>query len=182
VPLHDHLAVAGTGPATGGRNLDMRRHLYGATAVFALALILTGCGDAEKQPGNGQPSPAASLDRHAKGVKFAQCMREHGIDMADPEPGKPVTMKFKGVDQATVSKAMEACREWAPEGATGGKQDPQQAEQMRKFTQCMRDNGVESFPDQEGAGIRVDAKVAEDPDFEAANAKCAKEFMPGLGK
>lgn len=160
----------------------MRRHLYGATAVFVLALALTGCGgDAGARPAGGTSAPA-SLDPHAKGVKFAQCMREHGIDMADPEPGKPVTMKFMGVDQATVQKAMEACREWAPEGMTSGKQDPQQAERMRKFAQCMRDNGVEAFPDQEGNGIRVDAKVAEDPDFEAANAKCAKEFLPGLGK
>ena len=162
----------------------MRRHLYRATAVFALALALAGCGDdpAATAKGGGQPSAAASLDRQAKGLKFAQCMREHGVDMPDPEPGKPALMQFKDVDQATVQKAMEACREWAPEGMTSGKQDPKQAEQMRKFTQCMRDNGVESFPDQEGNGVRIDAKVAEDPDFKAANDKCAKEFMPGLSK
>ncbi|MEV4510732.1 hypothetical protein AB0K00_17390 [Dactylosporangium sp. NPDC049525] len=161
----------------------MRRHLYGATAVFALALALTGCGgdDTAGTPKAG-PTATASLDRQAKGVKFAQCMRENGIDVPDPEPGKPALMQFKNVDQAKVEKAMEACREWAPEGMTGGKQDPQQAEQMRKFAQCMRDNGVESFPDQEGNGIRIDAKVAEDPDFKAANEKCTKEFMPGLGK
>lgn len=158
----------------------MRRHLYGAAAAFILALALTGCGGGEQPKAAG--TPTTSLDPSAKGVKFAQCMRENGIDMADPEPGKPVLMKFQGVDQAKVQKAMEACREWAPEGMTNGKQDPQQAEQMRKFAQCMRENGVESFPDQEGNGIRVDAKVAEDPDFEAANAKCAKEFLPGLAK
>ena len=161
----------------------MRRHTYRLIAVLALAATLTGCGgekSGDAPPAGGtQGSAAPSLDPYAKGLKFAQCMRENGVDMEDPEPGKGVQLRVQGVSQETVQKAMEACREWAPEGANGGKADPKQAEQIRKFAQCMRDNGVEAFPDQEGAGIRVDKSVAEDPDFEAANDKCSKEFLPG---
>lgn len=161
----------------------MRRHMYGVVALLVAALALTGCGGTGEDgtPAAGSSAPA-SLDPHTKGVKFAQCMRENGIQVDDPEPGKGVRMLVQGVSQEQVQKAMEACREWAPEGATGAKADPAQAEQMRKYAQCMRDNGVEAFPDQEGTGIRIDKSVADDPDFEAADKKCGAEFRPGAGR
>ncbi|WP_238019018.1 hypothetical protein KZZ52_01630 [Dactylosporangium sp. AC04546] len=156
----------------------MRRHLYAATALLALALTVAGCGDKGEEAGTN-PSPSASADPGAKGLKFAQCMRENGVNVPDPEPGKGVMMKFDGsVSQEQVQKAMEACREWAPQGMNGnGPKDPQQEAKMRKYSQCMRDNGVEAFPDPEGTGIRLDKSVADDPDFKAAEQACAKEMQ-----
>ncbi len=145
--------------------------------VLALALASTACGG--KDNDGAEPGAAQTLDAHAKGVKFAQCMRENGVDVPDPEPGKGVQMRFSGgVTQEQVQKAMEACREWAPEGATGGAAaDPKRAEQMRKYAHCMRDNGVEAFADPEGTGFRIDRSLAEDPDFKAAEQACAKQLQ-----
>jgi hypothetical protein len=154
----------------------MRRSLV-ATVSLAFALALTGCGaDAPA----AAPSAKPSMDPHERGVRFAQCMREHGVDVPDPEPGKGMTMKFDGsVSRETVDKAMEACREWAPQGLTGGGTvDPKQDEAMRKLSQCMRDNGVEAFPDPEGGGIRMGPEAGNDPDFKAAEEKC-KQLRPG---
>ncbi|MBO3737964.1 hypothetical protein [Actinoplanes flavus] len=140
-----------------------------AIVGVALALVLGGCAGGEK------PSTAPSADPDARNLRFAQCLREQGLDVPDPEPGKGMTLKFgPDSDQRKVQAAMEACREWAPSGALGGgAPDPKQEERMREQSQCMRDNGVEAFPDPENGGIRIDGGVAEDPDFEAAEKACA---------
>jgi hypothetical protein len=133
-----------------------------------LALTTAGCGAAE-------PQPEASLDPDARNLKFAECLREQGLEVPDPEPGKGMTLKFgPGSDQQKVQAAMEACREWAPQGMAGGAApDPSRDATMREYAQCMRDNGVDGFPDPEGGMVRLDPAAGEDPDFEAAEKACA---------
>ncbi|MFD1539217.1 hypothetical protein [Nonomuraea guangzhouensis] len=167
----------------------MRRGILAAIPL-ALALALTGCGANEGSGANvasvssgkpaAAPSASAGEDRAAKGLKFAQCMREHGVPMDDPEPGKGVMLKLdNSVPRETAEKAQEACKEYAPNMDGGAKADPKMAEQMRKYSQCMRDNGVEAFPDPDGGMLRMDSAAGEDPDFKTAQEKC-KEFMPGM--
>jgi hypothetical protein len=146
--------------------------------TLVCALVLAGCGG--ENP-SASPSPSPSANAYETQLKFAQCMREHGVNIPDPEPGKPPAIRFdQTTSQEKVEAAMQACRQYAPNGGPGGAQaDPQQAEAMRKFAQCMRDNGVASFPDPEGGGIRMGQEVADDPDFKPAQEKCAKQFLPG---
>ncbi|GLW11528.1 hypothetical protein Misp01_66560 [Microtetraspora sp. NBRC 13810] len=161
--------------------------------ALALALALAGCGtagggaDVASAGGGdraGVSSPAPSLDQQEKGIRFAQCMRENGVDMPDPEPGKGITLQIdKSVSKETVEKAKAACAEFSPMGGSGANgPDPQRVESMRMFSQCMRDNGVEDFPDPEGAGLRMTETLAEDPDFRTAQEKCSKEFLPEAGQ
>jgi hypothetical protein len=60
-------------------------------------------------PNGGQPPPldAKQLDEMRAQAK---CMREHGIDMPDPDPNNPYPM-FTGanVDQEAMQKAFEEC-------------------------------------------------------------------------
>ena len=72
----------------------MRKRTRGTLAALppavalALALALSGCGsggDTEKT--DAAASKSAQDDQ---GVKFAQCLREHGVDVEDPEPGKGI--------------------------------------------------------------------------------------------
>jgi hypothetical protein len=164
----------------------MRRLTRGVLVALplALALALTGCGSDDggsdvASAGGGKEEPVAagspSLSRDEMGVKFAQCMRENGIDMADPEPGKGVMLKVgPEVGKETMDKAMEACREYNPmaDGAAGA--DPQAEENGRKFAICMRENGVEAFPDPAPGqrGIKITPEIGQDPDFEKAQEKC----------
>jgi len=48
--------------------------------------------------------------------KMAQCMREHGVNMQDPDPNKPGMLLPEGqqVDPDVMDKATKAC---APAGA-----------------------------------------------------------------
>jgi predicted small secreted protein len=159
----------------------MRKTL--AALPLLLALTLTGCG-AEEGGGDdvasaGGTSSAAAPDdqlgQDEMGVRFAQCMRENGVDMADPEPGKGIQLKV-GPDtpQETVQAALEACREFNPQENGSAKPDPKREAAIREFAQCMRDNGVEAFPDPEpgSPGIRITGEVGQDPDFQTAQQAC----------
>ncbi|HEX6683123.1 MAG TPA: hypothetical protein VF062_10025 [Candidatus Limnocylindrales bacterium] len=149
--------------------------------AIVLAFALTGCAAQAQSGTQTQPSPVNSA--YERGLKYAQCMRENGINMPDPEPGKPGIVRFDTSmgSPEKIRAAQEACREFAPSSGQGGQVDPARAEQLRKFAQCMRDNGVEKFPDPEGGMMRMNQDVANDPDFNAAREKCSKEFLPEAG-
>jgi hypothetical protein len=71
-----------------------------------------------------------------------------------------------------------------PNGGEPMKADPQMQEQMRKFAQCMRENGVPGFPDP-GAdgGIQINGGNGVDPtseEFKKAEKACA-QHGPKLG-
>ncbi|MEU5863088.1 MULTISPECIES: hypothetical protein [unclassified Nonomuraea] len=162
-------------------------------ALAAAALFLTACGaqesgsDVASVTGTGaRPSAGASAttDRSEQAVKYTTCLREQGLDMPDPGPDGRMEMKFdkSSGGPEKVQKAMEACKQFQPEGMTSGKGgDPKQAENMRKQAQCMRDNGVEAFPDPEGGMVRINREVAEDPDFKSAQEKCRMNIGGGQG-
>ncbi|RSN51550.1 hypothetical protein [Actinomadura sp. WAC 06369] len=173
----------------------MRLRTRGVLAALplAFALALTGCGgDGEDGAGvasaGGEAAGAGassrpSLGPEEMGVKFAQCMRENGVQMEDPKPGGGLKLNAKGVDKATMEKAQEACRELNPMAQGGGAPSAEDQERARKHAECMRENGVEAFPDPKPnqRGIRIDAEVGEDPDLEDAQQKC-QELLQGARK
>jgi hypothetical protein len=162
--------------------------------ALALMLALAGCGAPAGTDGvataNGTPSAAASptargdLDREAP-VKFAQCMREHGMTwFKDPDPnagGLNINIP-PGQDKTKVDAAMAACKQFAPNGGEPPKLDPQMLENMRKMAQCMREHGIANFPDPKPDGsIQLDGdKLGTgpgQPKFDAAQKIC-DQFMP----
>jgi len=85
-----------------------------------LAMRAAGPGDAEKMqkadeackhllPNGGKPKPL-SPEELDKMRKTAQCMREHGVNMPDPDPNNPgVTIGGPDQDPAKFEKAMKEC-------------------------------------------------------------------------
>lgn len=162
-----------------------------ATALLALALA--GCGDAggddQIPTAGGSAEPEATGQRaggdlseqemHEKALEFAACMREHGVDMEDPEPGEGIRVRIEG-DPAQAEAAEQACRHLLPDGGAPPGSDPDARDDMLAFARCMRDNGVESFADpQEGEGIHLGPEQAEDPDFEEAERTCNERIFGG---
>ena len=155
-------------------------------AALLTAIGLTGCGakdpDTQVASGSGaQPQSTApssappSLSRDEMAVKFTQCLREQGLNVPDPEPGKGPLLKFdksSGVSPEQVQKAMEACQQYNPQGESSA--NPQQDENGRKFAECMRKNGVEKFPDPTPGqrGVMIGPEVGDDPDFQKAQQTC----------
>jgi hypothetical protein len=184
-----HRSSCGRNGSGGDEEEDMRLQILAALPL-ALTLALTGCGGDDKDDkgvasaGGTKQGDAGGggekLSQEERGVKFAQCMRDHGVDMEDPKPGGGIQLKVKG-NKAEVDKAMEACRQYSPGADRTGPPDPKQQERAREFAACMRKNGVEKFPDPDPnqPGIRIDKNtVGDDPDLETAQQACQK-FLQG---
>ncbi|MGX2996577.1 hypothetical protein JNUCC64_20270 [Streptomyces sp. JNUCC 64] len=164
------------------------RRACAAVPAVALALLLVGCGaggTGEKvaTAGGGKKTGGAAgpeLSPEKAALKLTECLRENGVEVEDPEPDGGVRIDggaMKDVDRSKVDEAMAACRKYAPQGVGKGG-DPKAMDRMRDYAKCMRENGVEEFPDPENGGMRLDPEMVEDPDFMAAEKKC----KPRLGK
>ncbi|HCT75509.1 MAG TPA: hypothetical protein DGG94_17680 [Micromonosporaceae bacterium] len=186
-----------------------------SAAVLVCALALAGCGKKQDdgiatagQNGNKPSGAPVSEDLQERARQFAQCMRDQGIDMPDPEFSEDGGMAFKAgepggsgtvegggpsdtinpkEDMGKFKTAMEACKQYMPNGGKMGEPDPEMEAKMREFAKCMRENGVENFPDPstEGGGIIIGGPDGEggidpnDPTFKAAQEKCGAN-MPKM--
>jgi hypothetical protein len=165
--------------------------LAGVLLPLMLALFLAGCtgsgdddgiasagGDATEAPESGDEE-LTEEEIYEQQLAFAACLREHGVDVEDPAMGEPFTIQGR---EGELEPAMEACQHLQPQGGGpgGGPADPEMRERMLEFAQCMRDNGVESFPDPnpEG-GIQIGPDQADDPQFEAAQELCNEDVLGG---
>ncbi|MFG1686401.1 hypothetical protein ACGFNP_39985 [Nonomuraea sp. NPDC049269] len=167
----------------------MRIRLLLAVPVLALALTACGAkageGDVASASGStaspavsNSSSASASTDRQAAGLKFAQCMREHGVDMPDPEPNGPVAIQQRPGEEQKVQKAQDACKQFmqAAVGEKGKGLDPQKRDLLVKFAQCMRQHGID-MPDPTADG-RVELNVPQGtPEQKVKDAQAAcKQF------
>jgi hypothetical protein len=109
-------------------------------------------------------------------VRLIQCLREQGLDIPDDigESGAPPP----NVDADALEAALEGPCAELRDGAFGDLNDPGVAdaqEKMDKYAQCMRDAGFD-FPDVElgeGPPTALHELDTSDPDFQAADEKCA---------
>jgi hypothetical protein len=146
------------------------------TLLGALALV-AACGSSSSD------EPAAAVDQD-QARQYSQCMRDNGVpDFPDPDPdGRLRGPGHEHQDDPTFRTAQEACRDLAPGGEHENTGDPAFVEQMRQYSQCMRDNGVPDFPDPDADGrLRGSGhEQQDDPTFRAAAETCREE-LPGGG-
>ena len=126
-------------------------------ALALVALISAGCGsNAPSETGTAGSSGTArstgtggtrkATDQN-KAVKFAACIRGHGVPHF-PDPDAKGDFVF-GIDvtPAVWGKAVDACKDLQPPGTLSSKRSPKQQTASLRFAQCVRDNGVKDFPD-----------------------------------
>jgi hypothetical protein len=132
----------------------MRRQWFAVLVAVPLLLFgLAACGGSGGSSGGGASDTSSSDDPQDQAVKFAQCMRDHGVDMPDPETDDKgrVRLRVGGagakVDKDKVDAAMEACKKYSPIGDSGRLKDlennPEFQEAQLHWAQCMRDHGVD---------------------------------------
>jgi hypothetical protein len=156
--------------------------LAGLTACGKKAGAADGIASATGKGATATPTASGSAGQaKADGVKFAQCMRQHGVNMPDPKvnsSGGIGIMVPQGTSKSTVDKAQQACKQYLPNGGVPPKMDPAVTEQLRQLAKCMRANGVPKFPDPApNGGIQIDGRSGIDPNdpvFQAAQKKCDK--------
>lgn len=125
------------------------------------------------------PSATPSLSDAEKSRQFAQCLRDHGVNVQDSQDGKIQITERPGTDKNKMQAAMEACQSLAPAGKLGGKSSTADLAKLRQFTGCMRDHGVKMpDPDPNGGLLRL-PDLKNDAKTKAAMGAC-QHFMPGV--
>jgi hypothetical protein len=148
----------------------MSRKLWPLAALATVALIGAGCSNGSAENGNtgtgtassasssGTTSSASStgttssgakkkLTARDKAVKFAECIRAHGVtDFPDPNEKNQFDYGVS-VTPAVWNKATTACKDLQPPGTLSSRRTPKQQSASLRFAQCIRDNGVKDFPD-----------------------------------
>ncbi len=188
-----------------------------AVVAVMLALLAAGCGgtagagtDGVATAGGAKDAETddakAEKDPQQAGLDFARCMREHGVDMPDPEFGGDGFIRVGPRDAAASGEATageptrppagfeeadKACRHFLDDLVQdgGGPIDAEAQDRMLKFAECMREHGVD-MPDPEfsGGGGRFRAEIGVnggvDPSsdtFQEAQKACGSLFGPDGG-
>jgi hypothetical protein len=180
-------------------------------SLAAVALV-AACGGASAAPSvaslddpaasadDASPPASAPTDPQEAFLAYAQCMRDNGIDMPDPEVNDEGGGKFSvgfsagdaggggggAADKDKFAAADEECRPLLENaiGEGGGPElSPEDEEKMLDFARCMREHGID-MPDP-GAGGLVFRVGLEGEDgtfdrdaFEAAQEAC-QDLLPG---
>jgi hypothetical protein len=178
------------------------------TTLFRLIAAMTltvglglsaGCGDDTKNDDSALPDAAgasseaptgdddeADLDPEDAMLKFAQCMRDHGVDMDDPKPGGGININGEGLSESQMNAAQKACQKWMDmaEPEDGGHEMSEEEKQsFLDMAACMRERGY-NFPDPVFDGGRVTQKVEkgegdqpgpDDPSFKKDMDECSAE-------
>jgi hypothetical protein len=151
----------------------MSRKPWPLAALATVALIGAGCSNGSAGNGNTGTGSASSsgttsgtrtasgtsstgttssgankkLTARDKAVKFAECMRAHGVSDF-PDPNEKNQFQYGvSVSPAVWNQATTACKDLQPPGTLSGKRTPKQQSASLRFAQCVRDNGVKDFPD-----------------------------------
>ena len=129
-------------------------------------------------------SGTASKDPQEAALEFAKCMREHGVDMPDPEVDSQGRMRVtigspggngKRPDPKKLNEAQQACGHLMGGGGDGpGKLDPKAQDAMLAFARCMREHGID-MPDPSGDGLVFNRKRGQGPDPSSSKFKEAEQ-------
>jgi hypothetical protein len=121
------------------------RNLWASLAVIGCVLALPACGSSPK------PSSASDSRTRPQALKFAECMRAHGVP-SFPDPGgggSGIDLTGTGInpESPAFKSARQACARLAPGGAGGVRATESQFLAAIRFAKCMRTNGFPDFPD-----------------------------------
>lgn len=161
------VGVAREGTAGAGPRRRTRGRVLPVVPLLLSGVLLTACSGGSPAKESGGVGATGEKDR---GLVFAKCMREHGVEkFPDPgEDGGQMIGKDSGIDPESPQfmKAQEACKDLMPQADKdkGGK--PADLSKARVWAKCVRENGVPRFPDPELDGNAAVVDVTGVPDEE----------------
>ena len=150
-----------------------------ALTVIALAALLAACSSPGASangvvtletaaPGGSADPSASALTPEEAALAFAQCMREHGVDMPDPVfsgtagGGGTITQQRPALNPQTepaFNAANEACKHFQDDIRRNGTSEPMSAAEQKAFLDyaaCMRDHGIDmADPTFEDGGVSI---------------------------
>jgi hypothetical protein len=151
--------------------------------ALTLALGVAACSGGDKTSGvaslgdrvTATTSAGGSQDERRAALNFARCMRQHGINMPDPNP----EIQWGQLNQAPGwDAAWQACRQLLPASAVqqGVPPSAEELAQLRAFAVCMRAHDIDMSDPQPNGDMTTGAATRDqeqnDPGFKAAWAAC----------
>jgi hypothetical protein len=173
------------------RGMTARQLTFVAIAAVAVLLALSACGGSDDSDGvasaggaenaatSAEAADAAPVDADAQALRFAECVRENGVDMPDPAPGQQgLVDAFRSVsgkyDRETLQQALGACQNLMPQYA---QEHPAGDDWMLALAECLREQGLDvsdnPFEDAHSGAIDVN-------EFSAAMEVC-RDVVTGGG-
>ncbi|HTX12532.1 MAG TPA: hypothetical protein VME22_28195 [Solirubrobacteraceae bacterium] len=129
--------------------------------VASAALLLSACGSSSSTSTTGSiKSPQSFV---AKAYEFSACMRNHGVtDFPDPKVtsngnGQQIAIQAVGANTPAFKTATKACQGILPapsnaDLAAAAAQRRAHTQDLLSFARCMRNKGVNGFPDPGAQG------------------------------
>ncbi|MEU1284263.1 hypothetical protein [Kitasatospora sp. NPDC005856] len=145
-----------------------RRPALAVAVLAALALFTTACSgsDGGSAAGGSAASGAGQGTQADKAREFRACLRENGLQVREPAPGRKGTSFTieEGSSDEQIGAAMAACRDKGVASGFGGELTQEQKDNALKFTACVRAKGVD----------------LEDPKFDGTGTKALPTPPPGM--
>lgn len=174
--------------------LFARRQVALSILVGVLGLGIAACGSSSSSSSSavsGTPAASSSSARYQARLNLAKCLRAHGINVPDPNPGGGPAggggggtfRALNSYPQAQVNAARTACQQYFRQAFAFANVSPAQRAQFQqqfvKWAECMRSHGI-NIPDPTnngtgGFGLRrtLGSIDRNSPAFQSANTACA---------
>jgi hypothetical protein len=143
----------------------VRAAIRSAIVLAPIALLVAACGSSphNSPSASSSRSDASPAQARQAAVRFAGCMRSHGVsnfpDSSAPDGGPKWNFdNIPGVNPSSPSfqAAYTACKHLLPGGGPNAALQAQRQRQQRAgllaFAQCMRRHGITRFPDPNSQG------------------------------
>ena len=127
-----------------------------AAAAIAAATVIAALGSSSPSSA-GAPTQAQMQQGQQDAVRFAQCMRSHGVPNF-PDPTSPQQFKLyiaSSEGSPAFQSAETACRHVLPGGGPPSQSAAQRQAQTvagLAFARCLRSHGFANFPDPTSSG------------------------------
>ena len=168
------------------------------TSTSTIALVAVGCALVLAACGSSKGGGTSRSSFASAGLKFAACMRAHGVpNFPDPSGGGGINIPIgSGINPQSPAfqSAQSSCFKLLPGGGPGGRHASEQDKlRMLAMSRCMRNHGLSTFPDpvatppspsggfgfafgSPGAFIAVPQSLIQSPAFNQAARACG---LPG---
>lgn len=122
-----------------------------------MAALIAGCGSSSQSSSSltGHPSPAQIHQAQQDAVRFADCMRSHGVSNFPDPTTSPREFKDALETQSPAFHLAEtACKHLLPGGGPGQStaQSAVHTAALVAFARCLRSHGFPNFPDPTSSG------------------------------
>lgn len=142
-------------------NRATRSHTRWWLVAALVAVIGTAALSACGGSGPAAADEGTEASREDAMLAYAQCLREHGIDVKDPAGGG-MSVSIGPGEEAKMKAAEKACRGKMPQGmgeAPSPEEQQQALDDALKYARCMRSHGI-PMPDPkaspDGRGIQIE--------------------------